>query len=83
MAAPAPGADSKESDADKKSPPKSPPSNFYGYLFDTNKAPTKTLENLLRAIGKHIVSHTDVDLRRRTLTSACRLRRSATRIPTP
>lgn len=29
---------------------------FYGYLYDANKAPTRVLDALLRAIGQHIVS---------------------------
>lgn len=81
MAAPAKGTDSKESAGDK-STPKSPksPSNFYGYLFDEKKAPTPTLDSLLRAIGKHIVSPTAVPCPRTTkLTLGHRLQRSATR----
>lgn len=29
--------------------------DYYGYLFEDNKTPTKTLDALLRAIAKHIV----------------------------
>lgn len=32
------------------------PKEFYGYLYEANKTPTKVLEALLRAIGQHIVS---------------------------
>ena len=29
---------------------------YYGYLYEANKTPTKVLDALLRAIGQHIVS---------------------------
>jgi hypothetical protein len=29
---------------------------FYGYLYEANKTPTKVLDALLRAIGQYIVS---------------------------
>lgn len=29
--------------------------DYYGYLFEDNKTPTKTLDALLRAIAQHIV----------------------------
>lgn len=34
--------------------------DFYGYLYDANKTPTKTFDALLRAIGQHIVSRADL-----------------------
>jgi hypothetical protein len=40
--------------ATPEEPPKdSPP--YYEYMFEANKRPTKQLDALLRAIGKHIV----------------------------
>ncbi|KAF3762268.1 hypothetical protein M406DRAFT_347425 [Cryphonectria parasitica EP155] len=32
-------------------------SNYYGYLFEPNKTPTKVLDALLRAIGQYIIDH--------------------------
>ncbi|CAN8101325.1 unnamed protein product [Discula destructiva] len=31
--------------------------DYYGYLFEANKTPTKTLDALLRAIGQYIIDH--------------------------
>lgn len=31
--------------------------NYFAYLFEPNKTPTKVLDALLRAIGQHVVSH--------------------------
>lgn len=32
--------------------------SYYGYLFEPNKTPTKMLDALLRAIGRHVVRGT-------------------------
>lgn len=64
----------------------------YGYLFEANKTPTKTLDALLRAIGQHIVSRpisVPFAVASRGLTtwlcplSASRLTTSATRTTMP
>jgi hypothetical protein len=38
---------------------------YYGYLFETNKQPTKVLDQLLRGIANHIVSRICQPLRKR------------------
>lgn len=48
---PPPAEESKTKPDDSKSQ-----SSYYGYLFETNKSPTRTLDALLRAIAHHIVS---------------------------
>lgn len=47
------GAASKTSN--KSGSSSSSSKDYYGYLFEDNKTPTKTLDAVLRAIAKHIV----------------------------
>ncbi|GJD02811.1 hypothetical protein ColKHC_11636 [Colletotrichum higginsianum] len=54
-------ADSKESSARPQPQPQTrpsdpKPSNYYGYLFSPEKAPTPILDSLLRAIALHIIT---------------------------
>ncbi|KAF6836493.1 hypothetical protein CMUS01_05388 [Colletotrichum musicola] len=46
--------DSKESTAQPSADPRPP--GFYGYLFNQDKTPTSTLDALLRAIARHIIT---------------------------
>ncbi|CRK47105.1 hypothetical protein BN1723_020185, partial [Verticillium longisporum] len=61
MAAPTAEANSKESaspnntNATRPESPKTSPA-YWGYLFQDDKTPTKTLEALLRAVAKHIMT---------------------------
>lgn len=48
------GATTAEATANQNSN-KGSKKDHYGYLFEGNKTPTKTLDALLRAIAKHIV----------------------------
>lgn len=55
-----PTTDSKESNATHEPAPPlettKEHSGYYGYMFEKDKSPTRTLDALLRAIGQYIVS---------------------------